>query len=190
MLDAGSLEDCAIGLDSGSNEGDFETAKKHNPNVPIFSSETYPGWLTHWFEKWQRPNAESLKKEMTFLLKNKKSFSLYVVHGGTNFGFSAGANAFSPTQYQPDVTSYDYDAPINENGEATPKYYMLRNLIQEYVPNKLPEVPAAIKKIAIPAFTLKATNSIWSNLTTPIKSPATPPAVNKTRPEGFGSGDN
>jgi len=171
MLDAGSLEDCAIGLDSGSNEGDFETAKKHNPNVPIFSSETYPGWLTHWFEKWQRPNAESLKKEMTFLLKSKKSFSLYVVHGGTNFGFSAGANAFSPTQYQPDITSYDYDAPINENGEATPKYYMLRNLIQEYVPNKLPEVPAAIKKIAIPAFTLKATNSIWSNLTTPIKSP-------------------
>ena len=55
-----------------------------------------------------------LKKEMTYLLSNHKSFNLYVVHGGTNFGFTAGANAFSPVEYQPDLTSYDYDAPINE----------------------------------------------------------------------------
>ena len=87
MLDAGSIEGAAIGLDSGSNEKDFEQAKKKNPNVPSFSSETYPGWLTHWGEKWARPDTNTLKKEVEFLLKNKKSFNFYVIHGGTNFGF-------------------------------------------------------------------------------------------------------
>ena len=121
MLEAGSLSGAAIGLDSGSDENDFLQGKKQNPDVPVFSAETYPGWLTHWGEKWAKPDTNVLKKEVEFLLKNKKSFNFYVIHGGTNFGFTAGANAFSPIQYQPDITSYDYDAPINENGEPMPK---------------------------------------------------------------------
>jgi beta-galactosidase len=107
MLEAGNIDGAAIGLDSGSSEADFEQAKKRNPNVPAFSSETYPGWLTHWGEKWQRPDTNDLKKEVEFLLKTKRSVNFYVIHGGTNFGFTAGANAFSPTAYQPDITSYD-----------------------------------------------------------------------------------
>ena len=51
MLEAGNIDGAAIGLDPGANEEDFEQAKKRNPNVPSFSSETYPGWLTHWGEK-------------------------------------------------------------------------------------------------------------------------------------------
>jgi len=50
MLEAGNIDGAAIGLDSGSSEKDFEEAAKRNPNVPSFSSETYPGWLTHWGE--------------------------------------------------------------------------------------------------------------------------------------------
>src|SRR6476659_9637267 len=109
MLDAGSGEGAAIGLDSGSSEADFQKAKKKKPNVPSFSGETYPGWLTHWGEKWARPDTNGLKKEVTYLLENNKSFNFYVVHGGTNFGFTAGSNSFSPSQFQPDITSYDYD---------------------------------------------------------------------------------
>ncbi len=170
MLDAGTVSDGAIGLDSGGSPEDFAVAKKHNPNVPVFSGETYPGWLTHWGEKWARPDTNGLKKEVEFLLTSNKSFNLYVVHGGTNFGFTAGANAFSPTQYQPDVTSYDYDSPINEQGEATPKFYMLRRLIAQHVDYKLPEVPAPIKNITIPAIDLKPTGSLWSSLPKPIVS--------------------
>ncbi len=162
MLDAGSIEGAAIGLDSGSSDADFETAKKHNPNIPVFSSETYPGWLTHWGEKWARPDTSELKKEMKYLLTNKKSFNLYVVHGGTNFGFTAGANAFSATQFQPDITSYDYDAPINEQGNATAKYYMLRNLIKQYVTYPVPEIPKPIKTISIPAISLKKVYNLWN----------------------------
>src|SRR4029078_9701147 len=137
MLSAGSIAGAAIGLDSGTGDDDFEQARKHNPNVPSFSSETYPGWLTHWGEKWAKVDTSSLKREVEFLLQHKKSFNLYVIHGGTNFGFTAGANAFSPTQYQPDITSYDYDAPVNEQGQSTAKYFMLRILISNYVNYKL-----------------------------------------------------
>ena len=170
MLEAGHIKGTAIGLDSGSSDADFAQATKSDPDVPSFSSETYPGWLTHWGEQWQRPDTNDLKKEMEYLLKNKRSFNLYVIHGGTNFGFTAGANAFSPTQYQPDITSYDYDAPINEQGQATVKYFMLRNLISKYVDYKIPAVPQPIPTIGIPAIEMKYMTSIWNRLPAPINA--------------------
>ncbi len=170
MLEAGHIKGTAIGLDSGGSDEDFSQATKADPDVPSFSSETYPGWLTHWSEKWQRPDTNDLKKEMEYLLQHKRSFNLYVVHGGTNFGFTAGANAFSTTQYQPDITSYDYDAPINEQGQATAKYFMLRNLMAKYADNKIPDIPKAISTIEIPAIEMKYMTSIWNHLPDPILS--------------------
>jgi beta-galactosidase len=90
--------------------------------------------------------------------------NLYVVHGGTNFGFTAGANAFSPVQFQPDVTSYDYDAPVNEQGRATPKYYALRRLIGEYTDHALPEVPAPVPVMTFPDVVLQPFASLWDHL--------------------------
>ncbi|NEW83380.1 MAG: beta-galactosidase [Mariniphaga sp.] len=166
MLEAGSLPDAAIGLDPAANEANFAEATKANPNVPSFCSELYPGWLTHWGEKWQRPDTASLIKDVKWLMDNKKSFNFYVIHGGTNFGYWAGANAFSPTQYQPDVTSYDYDAPINEMGQATPKYIALRNLMTKYQPakHKLPAIPAPMPVIEIPEISFTSSASVWENL--------------------------
>ena len=171
MLEAGNIDGAAIGLDSGSSDNDFDQAKKRNPNVPAFSSETYPGWLTHWGEKWARPDTNDLKKEVEYLLKNKKSINFYVIHGGTNFGFTAGANAFSPTQFQPDITSYDYDAPISEQGLPTPKYFMLRRLIQQYVDYKIPEVVPAAKTIDIAAIKMTKANNLLNFILPRIKSP-------------------
>ncbi len=184
MLDAGNVDGAAIGLDSGGNDGDFATAKKHNPNVPAFSGETYPGWLTHWKEAWQRTDT-SVLPELRYLLQNKRSFNLYVVHGGTNFGFTAGANAFSPTQYQPDVTSYDYDAPITEQGQPAPKYYAIRNLISQYVNHPLPEIPPAPPVIDIPAFTMQPFTSIWQQLPAPVYSPQPKPMEALGQESGF-----
>jgi len=171
MLEAGSLKGCASGLDSGSDQAAFDIAAQMNPGVPIFSSETYPGWLTHWGEKWAKPDSIALLKEVKFLMDNKKSFNLYVIHGGTNFGFTAGANS-GGKGYEPDVTSYDYDAPINEQGGPTTKYYALRKLIKSYLPSgvKLPEIPEPIASIDIPEIPMKAFSSIWDNLPTAIKS--------------------
>jgi beta-galactosidase len=170
MLEAGNIDGAAIGLDSGTGDADFERAKERNPNVPSFSSETYPGWLTHWKEKWAVTDTLDLKKDITYLLDHHKSFNFYVVHGGTNFGFTAGANGGGPTQFQPDITSYDYDAPINEQGRPTPKYFMLRNLIGKYVKYKIPEVPQPIDAITIAPITLKPFTSIWQQLPKPFQS--------------------
>jgi beta-galactosidase len=171
MLEAGNLDGCAIGLDSGGSDGDFDAASRRNPDVPAFSSETYPGWLTHWKERWQHPDTSGILREVDYLLSHHRSFNLYVVHGGTNFGYTAGANAFSPVQFQPDVTSYDYDAPIDEQGRARPKYYALRNLIARYVGHSLPEPPPAIPVMAIPAFMLHPFTSVWDHLPTPKVTP-------------------
>ena len=169
LLEAGSVPGAAIGLDSGSSEGDFAAANKQNPDVPSFSSESYPGWLTHWGEKWARPDKAGIVKEVKFLMDTKRSFNLYVIHGGTNFGFTAGANS-GGKGYEPDLTSYDYDAPINEQGGATEKYMALREAIGSYSKKKLPAIPAPIPTITIPDFTLKPYASIWENLPAPVKS--------------------
>jgi beta-galactosidase GanA len=168
MLEAGNLDGAAIGLDSGSDEGAFRQAEMRNPNVPAFSSETYPGWLTHWGEKWARPDTAGLLKEVKFLMDTKRSLNFYVIHGGTNFGFTAGANS-GGKGYEPDVTSYDYDAPINEQGQPTPKYWALRNLISKYTGTP-PELPAPVPAMNLPEIEMKAFTSIWDYLPSPIWS--------------------
>lgn len=185
MLEAGSLKGCASGLDSGSDQGCFDIAAQMNPGVPIFSSETYPGWLTHWGEKWAKPDSSDLFKEVKFLMNNKKSFNLYVIHGGTNFGFTAGANS-GGKGFEPDVTSYDYDAPINEQGLPTAKYYALRKIIGSYQTNsKLPDLPKPIAVIEIPEIQMKPFASIWDNLPTAVLSAQAKPFEALDQSQGF-----
>ncbi len=175
MLEAGSVPGAAIGLDSGGSDGDFAAANRQNPDVPAFSSESYPGWLTHWGEKWARPGKEGILKDVKYLMDNKRSFNLYVIHGGTNFGFTAGANS-GGKGYEPDLTSYDYDAPVNEQGNATEKYMALRQLIGSYQTKPLPRIPAPIPAITIPAIPLTPFTSVWEQL---------PQAVHSVQPQPF-----
>lgn len=186
MLEAGSLPGSAVGLDSGSSQADFDLASKMNPGVPVFSSETYPGWLTHWGEKWARPDTAGLLKEVRFLMDTKKSFNFYVIHGGTNFGYTAGANS-GGLGYEPDLTSYDYDAPIDEQGNATPKYMALRNLLESYLPKgeKLPPIPDPVPSMELPPISLQKFTSIWDNLPSPVKSVQPKPFESYGQDYGF-----
>jgi beta-galactosidase len=171
MLEAGHLAGAAVGLDSGSSEKDFDLARRLVPGVPVFSSETYPGWLTHWGEKWAKPSLDELKAEVAYLVGTKKSFNFYVAHGGTNFAFSAGANS-GGKGYEPDVTSYDYDAPIDEQGRATPKFNALREILGHALrPGQtLPPVPDPIPSAVVPEFAMRPHASLWNNLPTPMPS--------------------
>jgi hypothetical protein len=169
MLEAGTLPGVAVGLDPGVNQENFDLARKMNPGVPVFSSETYPGWLTHWGEEWSRPDTAYLFRQVRYLLENKLSVNFYVLHGGTNFGYSAGANS-GGTGYQPDVTSYDFDAPINEQGQARPKYYALKNLIKSYgfYPEQDVPQPGPIPTVEIPGIEMETYSTVWNNLPPPI----------------------
>ncbi len=171
MLEAGSVNGCAVGLDPCGNINDYNLARQMVPGVPVFGSEIYPGWLTHWGEEWQRPDTEALVQQISFLMENKISFNFYVLHGGTNFGFTAGANS-GGSGYQPDVTSYDYDAPINEQGLPTPKYFALQKEILKHKTKKEQQVkmPKPIESMELPQIGMKEYSSVWDMLPEPIMS--------------------
>lgn len=164
MLEAGTYPGAAVGLDPAASQAEFDEPLKLNPDASVFCSELYPGWLTHWREGWNGRSTEAIVGNVEWLLEHGKSFNYYVIHGGTNFGFWAGANSPQPGVYQPDVTSYDYDAPINEMGEATPKYMALRELTQRYTRKKLPAVPDPLPSITFPALRAERFTSVWDNL--------------------------
>jgi beta-galactosidase len=185
MLEAGSIPGAAIGLDPGTSEKDFAVAARLERGVPVFCSELYPGWLTHWGEPWARVKTEEFLPGLRWLLDNGKSFSLYMFHGGTNFGFTAGAN-FGDV-YEPDVTSYDYDAPLDEAGRPTPKYFAIRELLARYQPKGtiLPELPGPLPAIAIPAIAFDETASVFENLPPAVRSPQPGPMESYGQSAGF-----
>jgi beta-galactosidase len=125
-----------------------EVVNKYNGGKgPYMVAEFYPGWLDHWAEEFPKVSTESVLKQTQKYLDASVSFNYYMVHGGTNFGFTSGANYDGNHDIQPDLTTYDYDAPISEAGWATEKYNALRNILQH--PNT-PNVPAKIPVISIP----------------------------------------
>lgn len=158
------LPGVAVGLDPGLNDAAWNVANKCNPGVPVFSSETYPGWLRHWGEGNWSPTPGIVDNVRWFMDKGR-SFSLFVVHGGTNFGLTAGANTGGPGQYEPDLTSYDYGSPIDEHGRPNEFYTKIRDIIISKVPKEagIPEVPAEIPSMEIPEFKPVFHAGLWDN---------------------------
>ena len=128
-------------------QAQFAEVSRLRPNAPKMCSEFWSGWFDGWGAPHQTRSAETMVSGIKTMLDNGISFSLYMTHGGTSFAQWAGANN---TGYAPDCTSYDYDAPINEQGAATEKYTLLRNLLQQYSDAKLPVVPKAAPIITVP----------------------------------------
>lgn len=147
-------------LPTANGEGNIETLKKvvnqyHDGVGPYMVAEFYPGWLSHWAEPFPAVSAEQVAKQTRAYLQNGVSFNFYMAHGGTNFGFTSGANYDKKHDIQPDLTSYDYDAPISEAGWVTPKFDSIRKAISEYAKYKIPEAPKPIPVKALPEIKLE-----------------------------------
>ena len=97
---------------------------------------------------------------------------MYVVHGGTNFGLTAGANGLKDkiNDYWGAITSYDYEAPINEQGSPTPKYHMLRQMIKKHAEWDVPEVPNSIPMITFADIQVKPQACLFDNISNPLES--------------------
>ena len=156
-----------------NHQGGMDALEKERPGQPLFVSEYWPGWFDHWGHPHEtRPTAPQLE-DLSYILKRGAGINIYVVHGGTSFGFMSGssntANAFLP-----DVTSYDYDAPIDESGHPTPKYFAYRKVLATYSScgneSCLPAVPAPPPVIIIPDIELAETTTLWDNLPKAISS--------------------
>ena len=139
---------------TGANiDHEFARLKKLRPNAPLMCSEFWSGWFDKWGANHETRPAKDMVDGMDEMLSKGISFSLYMTHGGTSFGHWAGSN--SPG-FAPDVTSYDYDAPINEYGGTTEKFFQLRKMMQKYSDKPLPAIPARpANMINIPAFELR-----------------------------------
>ena len=151
----------------GGPQGAFEALRKVQPTGPLMCGEYYPGWFDHWGEKHHVGSTQHIVDDLKYMLDNKASFSIYMAHGGTSFGFTAGAN--SPP-YGPTITSYDYDAPISEPGWDTEKFHAIRDLMSKYLQDgeTLPPIPARNPLVTIPEFTLTESSPLLQNLPQPI----------------------
>jgi beta-galactosidase len=159
----------AIAL-SGGDAPSIAAARKAYPTVPAMAGEVYPGWLTHWGDK-DFAGPTDISGDLDAFMAEGLSFNLYMLHGGTSFGFYAGANANDLSgAYQPDVTSYDYAAPISEQGVATPEFHRYRSLIGSYGVT-LPAIPAPKPTIVPAPVTPTVYASLWDNLPDATTSP-------------------
>lgn len=139
-------------LPTANGEDNVDNLKKtvnqyHGGVGPYMVAEFYPGWLDHWNEPFQKVSADRVAKQTKKYLDAGVSFNFYMAHGGTNFGFTSGANYTNARNIQPDITSYDYDAPISEAGWVTPKFDAVRSVIKQSVKYDVPAVPRRIPVI-------------------------------------------
>lgn len=163
LFKGGSIEGA---LPTANGESDIDILKKsineyNGGKGPYMVAEYYPGWLDHWAEPFVKVSTEEVVKQTKLYLENGVSFNYYMIHGGTNFGFTSGANYDKDHDIQPDLTSYDYDAPISEAGWATPKYNALREVFQKINKSRLPDVPRPMKVITIPTIKFSKVNSLF-----------------------------
>jgi beta-galactosidase len=170
MMAGGSLPDALPGLNGGSGANIMKEIGKYRPTGPWFVPEFYPGWLDHWGEAHAQTGINGLVRETEWKLTNNVSFCYYMIHGGTSFGFMNGANYGG--HFQPQPTSYDYDAPIDEAGRPTKKFLALREVLARHLApgESLPEVPATAPVIELPKIELTESASVFDILGQPVKS--------------------
>lgn len=188
LFDGGAIEGV---LPTANGENNIANLKKavdqyNQGKGPYMVAEFYPGWLAHWAEPHPSIDASLVARKAQDYLKNDVSFNLYMAHGGTNFGFTSGANYDKKHDIQPDLTSYDYDAPISEAGWATPKFDSLRSVISSHVKWTVPPVPQAIPVIEIPSIKLTRVGDVLSYLSKNEKIQNNTPLTFEQLNQGYG----
>jgi beta-galactosidase len=170
-LTRGSLPEMPAAVDFGTGDAEhsFALYRKLRPKGPYFCAEYWAGWFDHWGAKHQHTDAAKQVAEIRWMLKQGYSVSMYMIFGGTSFSWFSGANS-NGHNYQPDVTSYDYDAPIDEAGQPRPKFFEIRKAIQEVTGVTPPPVPPPPLLGSLPPIPLTENVSLWDSLPAPMRS--------------------
>ncbi|KAK7110756.1 hypothetical protein V1264_014580 [Littorina saxatilis] len=131
-LKCGTIQGAYATVDFGPTQsplGNFKSQRDFEPKGPLVNSEFYTGWLDHWGQPHSHYDWVNVAKSLDLILELGANINMYMYEGGTNFGYMNGAN---DPPYMPVPTSYDYDAPLNESGDITVKYYAFRDIISKY----------------------------------------------------------
>jgi beta-galactosidase len=171
-LEGGTLPDLPAAINFGQGDPSAEFAKfaSFRQGVPRICGEYWDGWFDHWGEEHHATSPEGAAQGLDWMLSRGISVNLYMVHGGTSWGFLSGANFDG--SYQPDISSYDYDAPLDEAGRPTRKFFLIRETIKKYLTagTQLPELPAPLPMIEIPRFELREAAALGGLLGKPALS--------------------
>jgi len=172
-LAGGTLPDVLAVINFGagdSAEKKFAIFDKFRQHVPRMCGEFWVGWFDAWGEQHHTVPAQKAADGLDWMLSRGISVNLYMFHGGSTFGFMNGANKYDT--YQPIISSYDYDSPLDEAGRPTEKFFALRDVIKKYLPagTALPELPAPLPMIEIPRFELRESASLFSALGRPVRA--------------------
>lgn len=143
-----------------------------NGKGPFYIAEWYPAWFDWWGSPHHTVPAKEYVNKLDAILAAGISINMYMFHGGTTRGFMNGANLKDTTPYEPQISSYDYDAPLDEAGNATEKFKQFRSIIQKYLPQNvvLPNVPEKKKTITIDNISFNQSNSLFNILPSPINN--------------------
>jgi beta-galactosidase len=147
--------------------------KHHNGKGPFMVAEWYPAWFDWWGANHHTVPPDAYAKQLNNILKAGISINMYMFHGGTTRDFMNGANDNGNTPYEPQVSSYDYDAPVNEAGNVTEKFKVFRSVIQKYLPKGevLPAIPQPKPSMEIDDIKFTAATSVSHILPKPVKHP-------------------
>ncbi len=167
----GSLPElpAVINFGPGDAQSSFATLKQLRPNSPMMVGEYWDGWFDHWGESHVADDPDQQAKDLDWMLRQGYSVSMYMFHGGTSFGWMNGANS-NGKNYQPDVTSYDFNAPLDESGRPTAKYYRFRAIIAKDTGVTPPPVPAVQPTMSVAPVSLAEGVSLWKTLPAPTRS--------------------
>ena len=170
-LPNGSLPElpAVINFGTGDAKGEFAKLKKLRPDGPFMSGEYWDGWFDHWGAAHETRSGKEEADEIDWMLRQGYSVSLYMFHGGTSFGWMNGANS-NGQNYEPDVTSYDYDAALDESGRPSPKYALLRETIAKATGKTLPPVPTVAPAMQVAPFSLAEGVPLGKTLPSPTHS--------------------
>ncbi|HEY8967013.1 MAG TPA: beta-galactosidase family protein, partial [Candidatus Methylacidiphilales bacterium] len=151
-----------VNFGPGNAEKAFETLAKYHTRGPLMNGEFYPGWFDVWGVPHQDKPIDKALADLDFMLRHGYSFSIYMAHGGTSFGLWSGADQ----PFKPDTSSYDYNAPIDEAGRTTEKFWKFRDLFRAHLQpgETLPDPPAPIPAIEVPSFALTEAAAVRENL--------------------------
>ncbi|MEJ6001144.1 glycoside hydrolase family 35 protein [Paucibacter soli] len=175
LFAGGTLPDVPAVVNFGGGVEDasasIEALRAWRPQGVRMVGEYWAGWFDHWGEPHHTQSAEEAAATVDWMMREGISFNLYMFHGGSSFGWLPGANYSATEPYQPDTTSYDYDAALDESGRITPKYLALRAAMARHLPRGqvLPPVPPQSATIEIPAFELRRSAALLEAL--PALSP-------------------
>lgn len=139
--------------------------EEHGKSWPLMCMEFWDGWFNRWGENVIRRDAQDLADSVRELLELGGSVNLYMFHGGTNFGFMNGCSA-RHTHDLHQVTSYDYDAPLDEEGNPTEKWYLLRDVVRDLFPDNWTADPLVKTAVGVPAEKVELTGraGLFENL--------------------------